>query len=116
MKRLPSCRKPLNPGVSSAHRWRIGSKLVKTRLPRGFPPLHHWLLEVLIEAAIIYWQVLQIDEVLRYWDLESEGIDLSCLAYMSPIRWDNVVLYGEYAMDRNLVSQRRPERDLCVEN
>jgi len=59
---------------------------------------------VLIEAAIIYWQVLQIDEVLRYWDLESEGIDPSFLAYMSPIRWDNVV------------SQRRPEREFFVEN
>jgi TnpA family transposase len=71
---------------------------------------------VLIEAAIIYWQILQIDEVLRFWDLESEGIDPSWLAHMSPIRWDNVVLYGEYAMDRNLVRQRRHFREHIVEN
>jgi TnpA family transposase len=71
---------------------------------------------VLIEAAIIYWQILQIDEVLRFWDLESEGIDPSWLAHMSPIRWDNVILYGEYAMDRNLVSQRRYFREHIVEN
>jgi hypothetical protein len=52
---------------------------------------------VLIEAAIIYWQILQIDEVLRFWDLESEELDSSWLAHISPIRWDNVVLYGEYS-------------------
>ena len=71
---------------------------------------------VLIEAAIIFWQILQIDEVLRFWDLESEGIDPRFLAYTSPIRWDNVILYGEYAMDRNLVSQRRDFREHIVEN
>ena len=71
---------------------------------------------VLIEAAIIYWQILQIDEVLRFWDLESEGIDPRFLAYTSPIRWDNVILYGEYAMDRNLVSQRHYYREHIVEN
>ena len=71
---------------------------------------------VLIEAAIIYWQILQIDEVLRYWALEREGIDPSLLTYVSPIRWDNVVLYGEYAMDRNLVSPRHHVSDLFAEN
>jgi Tn3 transposase DDE domain len=71
---------------------------------------------VLIEAAIIYWQILQIDEVLRFWDLESEGIDPRFLAYTSPIRWDNVILYGEYSMDRNLVSPRHHVGELIVEN
>lgn len=28
---------------------------------------------------------------------------------MSPIEWDNMVLYGEYALDRNVVS-RHPRR------
>jgi TnpA family transposase len=71
---------------------------------------------VLIEAAIIYWQILQIDEVLRFWDLEAEGIDPRFLAYMSPVRWDNVILYGQYEIDRNLVSQRHHLRELSVEN
>ena len=71
---------------------------------------------VLIEAAIIYWQILQIDEVLRFWDLEREGIDPSLLASMSPIRWDNVILYGQYEMDRHLVRQRHYFRELFVEN
>jgi TnpA family transposase len=71
---------------------------------------------VLIEAAIIYWQIRQIEEVLRFWDLESEGIDPRFLAHISPIGWDNVVLYGEYAMDRNLVSQRRHVRERTVGN
>jgi hypothetical protein len=71
---------------------------------------------VLIEAAIIYWQILQIDEVARFWDLESEGIDPSFLAYLSPIRWDNVILCGQYAMDRNLVSKRHHLREFFVGN
>ena len=71
---------------------------------------------VLIEAAIIYWQILQIDEVLRFWDLEREGIDPSLLASMSPIRWDNVILYGQYEIDRHLVRQRHYFRELFVEN
>ena len=43
-------------------------------------------------------------------------IDPRFLAYTSPIRWDNVILYGEYAMDRNLVSQRHYYREHIVEN
>jgi hypothetical protein len=28
-----------------------------------------------------------------------EGIDPALLSYISPIGWDNVILYGEYALD-----------------
>jgi hypothetical protein len=35
------------------------------------------------------------------------GIDLSLLEHVSPIEWDNVVLYGQYILDRKLVRQRR---------
>jgi hypothetical protein len=37
------------------------------------------------------------------------GIDLSLLKHVSPIEWDNVVLYGQYILDRKLV-RRRPKR------
>jgi len=53
---------------------------------------------------------------LRFWDLEREGIDPSHLASMSPIRWDNVILYGQYEIDRHLVRQRHYFRELFVEN
>jgi hypothetical protein len=36
----------------------------------------------------------------------ANGIDLSLLEH-SPIEWDNVVLYGQYILDRKLV-RRRP--------
>jgi hypothetical protein len=35
------------------------------------------------------------------------GIDLCLLEHVSPIEWDNVVLYGQYILDRKLVRQRR---------
>jgi len=58
---------------------------------------------VLILAAIIYWQILQIDGVLQHWDPAAEGVDPALLTPISPIDWDNVVLYGEYHLDRRLV-------------
>ena len=54
---------------------------------------------VLILAAIIYWQIREIDTVLRHWDPIEEGIDPALLPHISPIGWDNVILYGEYALD-----------------
>jgi TnpA family transposase len=71
---------------------------------------------VLILAAIIYWQILEIDSVLRHWDPEAEGVNPALLPHLSPIGWENVVLYGEYHLDRNLVHQPRRERELSVEN
>jgi TnpA family transposase len=72
---------------------------------------------VLILAAIIYWQIREIDTVLRHWDPGEDGVDASLLPHMSPVWWDNIVLYGEYALDRGLVS-RHPSRmaELDVEN
>lgn len=72
---------------------------------------------VLILAAIIYWQILEIDSVLRHWDPAEDGIDLALLNHISPIGWDNIVLYGEYALDRSLVARYpRYGRELGVEN
>jgi len=72
---------------------------------------------VLILAAIIYWQILEIDSVLRHWDPAEDGIDLALLTHMSPLGWDNIVLYGEYALDRSLVARYpRYGRELGVEN
>jgi len=30
-------------------------------------------------------------------------LDISLLEHVSPIEWDNIVLYGEYVVDRNLI-------------
>ena len=72
---------------------------------------------VLILAAIISWQILEIDSVLRHWDPAEDGRDPALLIHISPIGWDNIVLYGEYALDRSLVARYpRYGRDLGVEN
>ncbi len=54
----------------------------------------------LILASIIYWQAKEIHRVL----LDGEAdVDLSLVEHISPIAWDNVILYGEYVIDRSLI-------------
>ena len=53
------------------------------------------------------WLVAQMSRVIRGADPEGHGVDLSLLRHVSPIEWDNVVLYGQYVLDRKLV---RPSR------
>ena len=54
----------------------------------------------LILACIIYWQAKEIHRVL----LESEEpVDLALLEHVSPITWDNVILYGEYVLDQEMI-------------
>ena len=56
----------------------------------------------LILAAIIYWQAKEIECVLSTHESEQAGLDLTLVEHISPITWDNVILYGEYVLDRNL--------------
>ena len=57
----------------------------------------------LIMACIIYWQASKINRVILEGQPEAAGVDLSLLEHISPIGWDNVLLYGEYVLNRNLV-------------
>ena len=50
----------------------------------------------LILACIVYWQAREIFRVISQADPASNGLDLSLLEHISPIEWDNIVLYGEY--------------------
>ena len=54
----------------------------------------------LILACIIYWQAKQITRTLRSGAIAEEGIDATLLQHVSPIEWDNVILYGQYVLDR----------------
>jgi hypothetical protein len=74
------------------------------------PPLH-WG-----ECEAIYWQILEIDSVLRHWDPEAEGGNPALLPHLSPIGWENGMLYGEYHLDRDLVHHPRGATELGVEN
>jgi hypothetical protein len=62
---------------------------------------------VLILTAIVYWQITEMDRVLRPWNPHEEDLDPFLLTHISPIGWDNVRLYGECRLDRTHV---RPPR------
>lgn len=57
----------------------------------------------LIVACIVYWQAKEIARVVNKCDPEGSGIDVSLLKHVSPIEWDNVVLYGLYVLNPKLV-------------
>lgn len=49
-----------------------------------------------------------MSEALRHGGPEADGVDVSMLKHISPIEWSNVLLYGQYVIDRNLIRRRRP--------
>ncbi|OPY73907.1 MAG: Tn3 transposase DDE domain protein [Syntrophorhabdus sp. PtaU1.Bin002] len=57
----------------------------------------------IILACIIHWQATEINRVINKYKPEESGIDLSLLEHVSPITWDNVILYGEYIIDKTLI-------------
>lgn len=57
----------------------------------------------LILACIIYWQAREISRVVDSCRPEENGIDTSLLEHISPIEWANVVLYGDYVINRELI-------------
>ena len=54
----------------------------------------------LILACVIYWQAKEISRVVRWCQPENDQIDVALLEHVSPIEWDNVILYGQYVLDR----------------
>ena len=64
----------------------------------------------LILACIVYWQAREITWAISQPDPAKDGLDLSLLEHVSPIEWDNVVLYGQYILDRKLVRRQRGPR------
>ena len=57
----------------------------------------------LILACIIFWQAKEIERIITECNPQEAGIDISLLAHISPIEWENVVLYGEYVIDRSWI-------------
>lgn len=59
---------------------------------------------VLVLAAIIYWQIREIQRAIaEASEDELQGFRLDLLSRVSPIGWENVVLYGEYVLHPGLV-------------
>jgi TnpA family transposase len=57
----------------------------------------------LIMASIIYWQAKEINRVIHECDPDAAGVDLTLLEHISPVGWDNILLYGKYVLNRQLV-------------
>ena len=62
---------------------------------------------LLILAAIIHWQIREIDRVLSEAGSDADDLNFELLSHISPIGWDNVLLYGEYQLNRSLVRSER---------
>jgi TnpA family transposase len=57
----------------------------------------------IILACIVYWQAKEINRVILECDPIGNGIDIQLIEHISPITWDNVILYGEYVIDEKLI-------------
>ncbi len=55
---------------------------------------------MLVLACVIYWQAREISRLARCRGPEDAAIDVGMLEHVSPIEWDNVILYGQYVLDR----------------
>jgi Tn3 transposase DDE domain len=53
----------------------------------------------LLLACVIYWQAKEISHVLQMGIPEGEDIDFRLLEHVSPIEWENVILYGQYVLN-----------------
>jgi TnpA family transposase len=57
----------------------------------------------LILACIIYWQAKEINRIINECGDQLDPACLAMLPHVSPIGWDNVILYGEYVVDKRLI-------------
>jgi TnpA family transposase len=54
----------------------------------------------LVMACIIYWQAREINRVIQEHMPDDDSIDLSLIKHISPIAWENIILYGDYILNR----------------
>lgn len=59
----------------------------------------------LIMACIIYWQAKELDQLVNTVEFFEMGFDLDLVKHVSPVGWDNVVLYGEYVINKLLIGR-----------
>ena len=59
----------------------------------------------LIMACVIYWQAKELDRLTSSAEFVAMGFDLNLVKHISPVGWNNVVLYGEYIINKLLISR-----------
>ena len=57
----------------------------------------------LVIACIIYWQAKEIHRIIQTHTLP-DHINLDLLSNISPVSWENIILYGDYILNRNKVA------------
>lgn len=57
----------------------------------------------LIMACVIYWQAKELDRLTNSVEFSAMGFNLNLVKHISPVGWDNVVLYGEYIINKMLI-------------
>ena len=57
----------------------------------------------LIAASVIYWQAREITNILQNSNFENSGFSPELLRHISPIGWENVILYGQYKLNPDLI-------------
>jgi hypothetical protein len=53
----------------------------------------------LLLVRVVYWQAKEISRVLKMGIPEGKAINISLLEHVSPIEWENVILYGQYVLN-----------------
>ncbi|MDH5515554.1 MAG: Tn3 family transposase [Gammaproteobacteria bacterium] len=56
----------------------------------------------LVIACIIYWQAKEIHRIIQTHTLP-DNINLDLLSNISPVSWENIILYGDYILSRNKI-------------
>lgn len=59
----------------------------------------------IIMACVIYWQAKELDRLIGSDEFEEMGFDISLVKHISPVGWDNVVLYGDYVINKALINR-----------
>jgi hypothetical protein len=61
----------------------------------------------LVEAIIIYWQTKELQRIV--YERFGGQVNLDMIAKISPIEWQNILIYGEYKFDKNMIKIRKGE-------
>ena len=57
----------------------------------------------IIMACIIYWQSKELDILINSPEFAEMGFDPQLVEHISPVDWNNIILYGEYVIDRSMI-------------
>lgn len=57
----------------------------------------------LIMSCIVYWQAKEIGRIMTDSSDQLDDLMIAMIVHISPIGWDNLILYGEYILNKDLI-------------